>query len=75
MEGEGVQIPEVLGLAPSCCGPSLAMDLGLGPSCLLEMALGLGRDQAEVSLPSGDQEWTSLRGNFEAAASTPKKKR
>lgn len=75
VEGVGVQIQEVLGWAPSCCGLSQARDLGSGPSCLLEMALGLGRVRAEVSLPLGGQGWTSLRGNWEcvAAASTPMK--
>lgn len=68
MEDGGVQILEVLGWAPSCCGQSLVRDLDLGPSCLLEMALGLGRDLAEVSLPWGGQEWTSLRGNWECVA-------
>lgn len=76
VEGGGVQIQEVPGWAPSCCGLSLERGLGSGPSYLLEMALGLGRVQAEVSLPSGGQEWTSLRGNWEcvAAASTPVKR-
>lgn len=76
MEGGGVQIQEVPGWAPSCCGLSPERDLGSGPSCLLEMALGLGRVRAEVSLPSGGQEWTSLRGNWECvtAASTPAKR-
>ena len=62
VEGGGVQIQEVLGLDPSCCGPSQERDPDLGPSCLLEMALGLGRGRAEVSLPLGGQEWTSFRG-------------
>lgn len=72
VEGGGVQILEVRGWVPSCCGPSLVKDLGLGPSYLLEMGPGLGRDLGEVSLPLGDQEWTSLRENWEcvAAAST-----
>lgn len=45
----------------------------MDPSCLLEMALGLGRVQAEVSLPLGGQGWTSLRRDREcvAVASTP----
>lgn len=76
MEGGGDQSQEVLGWAPSYCGLSLEKGLGSGPSYLLEMALGLGRVQVEVSLPSGGQEWTSLRGNWEcaAAASTPVKR-
>ena len=61
VEDGGVLILEVLGLVPSCCEPSPARDQDLGPSCLLEMALGLGRDRAEVSLPLGGQELTSLR--------------
>lgn len=71
--GGGVQIQEVPGWDPSCCGPSQERDLGLGPSCLLEMALGLGRGRAGVSLPLGGQEWTCFRGHWEsvAAASTP----
>ncbi|TNN58605.1 Complement C1q and tumor necrosis factor-related protein 9 [Liparis tanakae] len=63
VEGAGVQTQEVPGSAPSCCGSSRERDSG--PSCLLEMALGLGRVPAEVSLPSGGQEWTSLRGTWE----------
>lgn len=75
MEGGGVQSLEVLDWAPSCYGPSLVRDRGWGPSCLLETDLGPERDRAEVSLPSGDQEWTSLRRNAErlAATNSPKK--
>lgn len=68
MEDGDVQIQEVPGWAPSCCGPSLERDRGSGPSCLLEMALVLGRVRAEVSLPSGGQEWTSLRRSWECVA-------
>lgn len=50
MDG-GDQIQEVQDLAPSCCGLSLERDRDSDPSCLLEMALDLGRVQAEVSLP------------------------
>lgn len=73
MEGEGVQIQEVLGWAPSCCGLSQERGPGSDPSWLLEKALGPGRVRAEESLPLGGQGWTSLRGNWEcvAAASTP----
>lgn len=66
MEGAGVQTQEVPGSAPSCCGSSRERDSG--QSCLLEMALGLGRVPAEVSLPSGGQEWTSLRGAWECVS-------
>lgn len=66
MEGGGVQTPEVLGWAPSCCGPS--RERGSGPSCLPETAPDLGRDQVEVSLPLGGQEWTSLRTTRECGA-------
>lgn len=51
MEGVDVLTQEDPGWAPSYYEPSQVRDLGLGPSYLLEMALGLGRDQAEVSLP------------------------
>ena len=73
MEGGGAQNQVALDWAPSCCGLTLVRDPDSGPSCLLEMALGLGRVQAEVSLPSGGQEWTSLRGSWEclAAARSP----
>jgi len=66
VEGAGVQTQEVPGSAPSCCGSSRERDSG--QSCLLEMALGLGRVPAEVSLPSGGQEWTSLRGAWECVS-------
>lgn len=68
MEGAGVQIQEVLDWAPSCCGLSRERDRGSGPSCFPEMALGLGRVPGEVSLPSGGQEWTSLRGTWECVS-------
>lgn len=60
--GVGVQIQEVPGWAPSCCGLILETGLDSDPSWLPEMAPGLGRVQAEASLPSEGQEWTSLRG-------------
>ncbi len=71
--GGGVQILEVLGSVPSCCGPNPERGPGLVLSCLLEMGPGLERDQAEVSLPLGGQGWTSLRRNSEcvAAKSSP----
>lgn len=74
-EGGGVQIQEARGWAPSCCGLSPARDQDWAPSCLLETAQGLGRVQAEVSLPLGGQEWTCLRGNWKCvpAASSSKK--
>lgn len=61
-EGGGVLIPEDQDWGPSCCGQNLETDRDSGPSYLLEMVLGPGRDRDEVSLPSGGQEWTSLRG-------------
>lgn len=70
VEGAGVQTQEVLDWAPSYYELSQGKDLDWGPSYHLEIALGLGRDRAEVSLPLGGQEWPSLRGEWECEAAT-----